>query len=174
MAPALPEGVNDPGVVALCQSVAEPPKSKELRAKPCASRLYFESIALAIGDRRQRIAMSNSSNLQKARAKAGVVLPRGRWEGHATGVKITDLGTRKPVTQVLIRNAGPRSVFSHEVAWSFSPWRASRGSVGRNQNILSPVGALSEHPDTAPPGLDELISFWGGARQPTAGSPWAK
>ena len=38
-------------------------------------------------------------------------------------------------------------------AWSFSPWRASRGITRPLQFALSPVGAASGHADNAPTGL---------------------
>jgi len=51
--------------------------------------------------------------------------------------------------------AGAWHVFSHGVAPSFSPRRASRGNMCRADNILSLVGAMSACPDSAPTGLDE-------------------
>jgi hypothetical protein len=64
----------------------------------------------------------------------------GRW-GMGLGVKITVCGVPKPAKR----------------AWSFSPWRASRGSTRPSRYSLSPVGAPSGHADIA---LTGLKIFW--------------
>jgi hypothetical protein len=74
------------------------------------------------------------------------------------GVKIASRIPAKPLLRAWMRGDGPRSVLSHGVALSFSPWRASHGNVCRYRNILSPVGAMSAGPDGAPTGLK---GYWG-------------